>query len=487
MIRYPKFLIQPMAVAFLAAGCGGGGGGEDNPPPASPPAATASDVARGAITGFGSIYLNGTRYDTDDATVHRSGGDATQGDLSVGMVVKIRGNLDDHHASRVEYDEDVKGPIDEILGNGLLVMGQVVVIEPTTHVDDSLNLGNAMVGNLVEVSGLRNGADEIVASFIEDKDPANINAYQVVGQVRALDSTARTFRIGGLTVDYSTARFDDFSTANLANNLLVEVKDENRAYNPGDLRLVATKVELESATRLEDDDDFGRSHDDDDSGEIEGLITRVIDPMHFVVAGVTVTISATTTYERGDATNLVVGAKVEVHGRLGSGDAMTAIEVEFSNNAARIAGIVENVDAAAGVLEILGVTIRPVAGARQRDNRDAVTPFDLFDVTAGDFVEARGVADETDLLAYELERDRNDDTRLRAAATDIDGTARTLRLLGVPIVTNAGTEYENVDDQPITATQFFQSLNDGQTLVDARWDDTVTDPAVAVKELSLED
>lgn len=42
--------------ALLLAACGGGGGGE-------PPRAQASSFTSGAITGFGSVIVNGVRFD----------------------------------------------------------------------------------------------------------------------------------------------------------------------------------------------------------------------------------------------------------------------------------------------------------------------------------------------------------------------------------------------------------------------------------------
>lgn len=480
------FDLRPLwitAMVALLSACGGGGGAGSG---AVPPVASVG-VARGTVTGFGSVFVNGVEYDTRTASFSSDGEDSHQSDLSVGMIVKVRGDIEGRNADRVEYVEDVKGPVDEVIPEGLRVMGQVVLISAETVIDPSLDLASVAPGDLVEVSGLRTATDAIDASFVEAKDPATVRSYKVVGQVRDLDATQHSFRVGGLSVDYSTATFEDFAASDLANAQLVEVKDSSKAYSAGDLHLVATDVDLDSNVRMEDEDDIGHHHDDGDDAKVEGLITQIVDSTHFVIAGTTVTTTSTTTFAFGDATNLVVGARVEVHGTLASDGTITAIKIEFQHNSARVAGIVETVDATAGSLKIFGVTVDPLANAEIRDKRDHVEPFTLADIAVGDFVDARGVEHDTTILGHEIERDAVDDTRLRGTATHIDGTAHTLTILNVAVVTDANTQYRSGDEESMSADAFFAALHDGQTQVDARWNGSVTDPTVPAKELSLEE
>ena len=69
-----KLLLGAGAASLLAlfAGCGGGGSGDSfTPPPTTPPPTGGigrNGVAVGPITTFGSIVVNGVRYDTDAAT-----------------------------------------------------------------------------------------------------------------------------------------------------------------------------------------------------------------------------------------------------------------------------------------------------------------------------------------------------------------------------------------------------------------------------------
>ena len=84
------------ALATLVAGCGGGGGGGSdtggsNPPPA---ASGKTTIVKGAITGFGSVIVNGVRYDTDSAAVRIEDKPASVMDLKVGEVIRLVAETD---------------------------------------------------------------------------------------------------------------------------------------------------------------------------------------------------------------------------------------------------------------------------------------------------------------------------------------------------------------------------------------------------------
>src|SRR5690242_1259650 len=67
--------------------CSGGGGGGTGAPTAT------SSVSAGAITGFGSVKLNGKEYQTPNTSFVVDGQPGSQNDLKVGMVVTVNGSL----------------------------------------------------------------------------------------------------------------------------------------------------------------------------------------------------------------------------------------------------------------------------------------------------------------------------------------------------------------------------------------------------------
>ena len=490
-IRSGDFSI--LAAALLLStqvGCGGGGGSSSdspatptNPPTSSPSPSSSTQTVSGTITGFGSVFVNGRRYDTDDAEIFIDGASAAEDDLSIGMVVRVQAD-DDDRASLIAYDEVVEGPIDEISADSLVVLGQTIITGPNTTFDD-IQRSDLMVGDVVEISGLRNADDAIEASYVEREDDAD--EYEVTGFIRELDEDNQTFRIGGLTIDFSTASLDDLGE--LRNDLLVEVEDDQLAYSPGDLRLIATEIEGLSPFAIDDDidgsrdDDDGEFDDDFDDVDIEGLITEIIDDSSFRLNGILVVIDEQTNFEFGSAEQITVGARVEVEGAFIDGQ-LLAEDIEFEDNIARIDGLVSMIDFDNVTITVLGVTVS-LANVEFDDDVDDQAFASIDDLQVGDFVEIEGIETDSGLLATEIERDDDDDAQIRGFAQQIDGAAGSLELLGVMLTTDASTEYE-INDSDVSAEAFFQALVAGQSIVEAQWDGIVTDPSVPLRELELE-
>ncbi len=494
-----RFLAGAAALLALTA-CGGGGGSS------TPAAVTASgvtesadttkDLAQGTITGFGSVYLSGRKYETDDAAFYRDGEDSGQDDFSVGMKVKISGDFDEDRADIVSYDEDVKGPVDEAFDNAtstLVVLGQTVLVTPGTRLDDNLDLNTVIVGDLLEVSGYRGVNEVIEASYIELKRDDNTNSYKVIGQVHDLDSDAMAFSIGDLRISYATAELDDINQ--LVDDLLVEVKDSNKNYAPGLLTLQATKVEGESYSRpdelIDDDDD-----ESGDEVEYEGIISEILSDTSFRLGGLMVNYDDQTVFVYGDPSLLAAGTKVEVEGDLLNATTLDADKIKFSRNGARVSGIVEAVNFDTRVVRVFGVDVLVPEEADLEDDRGGDDSLLLEDLRDGDYVDIRGRLTSEGVIATELERDEPGDTELRGAATDIDPINRTLTILGVAVLTSSVTEYEIDDDDDgvddgfddnAGADDFFGMLNEGQSVVEAKWDGTVISSTVPADELELED
>ena len=140
--------------------------------PPSAPAPEPSFTKVGAITGFGSVFVEGERFETSSSgtSVRKDELDADEDDLEIGMVVRVRATSRNDNgewiADDIEFDEDVKGPIDSIGADSLVVVGQTVNILERTHIDDGMTLADFSAGDILEVSGYRNELDEIDALFI---------------------------------------------------------------------------------------------------------------------------------------------------------------------------------------------------------------------------------------------------------------------------------------------------------------------------------
>jgi hypothetical protein len=484
----------------------GGGGGSSQPVAAAPtvPVAAVSDepvvVKVGPITGFGSVFVDGERFETSSTGTSYLSDDnpVSEDDLKIGMIVRVRASSTNDEgewiADDVEFDESLEGPVDSVAVDSFVAMGQTVNVTADTRFDDGLTLVDLAAGDIVEVSGYRNAADEIDATFVEREVLSDVDEYEVLGQVRDLDTDAETFRVGGLTVDYSGAVLDDLG-AGLANGILVEVEDDNRAYTAGDLLMLATKVEGEFVAEFKDDDDDDRDgdgirddddDDDDDRDEFEivGLVTEVIDANAFRMGALEVRHGSGTEFSGGSAADIVVGSKLEVEGDLTGGDVIDADEIEFEDNEAKVSGVVNEIDLEGERIIVMGIQV-DVSRAEIEDDAGDIEPFTLEDLAVGDFVELEGSETDDLIVAEELERDEADDSEIRGTLDSFDATAGTVTILGRTISTDSQTVYE-VEDLRVSAEEFFNRLHSGQSEVDADWNGPQVDTLSPARELSLE-
>jgi len=479
-MKLKAFIGICLSLPLWLTGCGGGGGGETS---VAGTVSTAG-VSSGTITGFGSVFVNGIKFNTDNATVFRGDDQLnTVRDLSIGMMVRVEGDLDNRIASSVRFEEDVKGPADgPATGDRFSVMGQTVITDATT-IFNNTSLGAITAGDILEISGLRNADDDIVARFVERKtNPANVNRYSLIGNVRSLDTNAKTFLVDDLSVNYSLADVNDLSGGNPVEGQLVEVKDDNKAYTPGSLTLSATKVEPQN--RLGSGGTAGAKV------EIESLVTRVNSATEFEIGSIVVRTSNATVFLFGTSDNIVVGARLEVEGIMNSGDILQASKVKFEDNDLRMEANVDplGVNTGAGTVTLLGVPVTVTSGIRMEDKRDNDTPFTLGDIADDDYLEIRGFRGANGaFVATELTRD-SDDSRVevRGPATAVDAVAGTVNILGITVNTNGGTEFKDRADRLIPASQFFAAIVEGLTSVKAKWD-PFTDVSAPAKELELED
>jgi hypothetical protein len=436
-----------LAAALLLAACGGGGGSDPSAPAGASPVVTV-----GAISGFGSVHVNGIRFETNGAVVTLDGQPGTEAQLRVGQVVRIRGTRngagDDCHASSIDFDDAVQGPVEAVdaTAGTLVVLGQGVRVDELTSFDDRFepaSLAGVAVGAIVEVSGFRDAGGVIHATRIEPKDAGEL--FEVTGTVANHDAAARRFDIAALTVDYSAAQLDDLPGGAPDNGLLVEVKGRTLA---ADGVLLATRVE----GKRDDMDD-----DDDMEAEIEGVITRFASASDFDVSGHPVSTTSTTRFENGSSDDLALGVRVEVEGDIRNG-VLVAEKVKFEREAdLRVSAGIDAIDAAAGTFSVLGITVQTNATTRFEDKTDAqVRPFGVGDLRVGDFVEVRGSAGSVpdSIAAARVEReDAEERLELRGIAEDV--AEPQLSILGVTVLTNANTEFEDEGDDNLGAAEFF--------------------------------
>lgn len=323
--------------ASVLAGCGGGGGGAGaaaapagggtgGTTSASAPTATA--YASGTITGLGSIIVNGVRYDDSAARVVGDDDSELRDDrrrLRLGMQVDVASGAVDDSTSRaraetVRVGSELVGTVERVVLDAsgavqsFVLLGQTVLVQrPGTVVDDSLpgGLAGITVGRLLEVHATFNGT-AYVASFIELRSAAAVSRFKVRGVVSALDTTARTFRIGTTTFSY-TGLGADALTATLANGALVRVEVAPGASGgAGVLQALSVRPGRRASSTLTASAAVA-------DARLRGTVGKAPVGGLFELDGTPVQVDASTRFDKGSLASIVVGAVVEVRGVLQSG------------------------------------------------------------------------------------------------------------------------------------------------------------------------
>lgn len=512
-MKKPTAILRPTAVlaaAVTLAACGGGGSNSSNPVPtvnSGPPAPTPVAVV-GTITGFGSVYVDGTRYEVaPDTLVDIEDQISTMGDdsaLKLGMKVRVMSldNAGNRVATHIEYDDDLRGPIESIsvdatdpsLGS-ISILGLNVVIDSNTVFDDDIgnNDGQAgidirdlAVGMVIEVSGFptddgylatridrqldANGNNPSVGSPNVDDDELEVKGFveSIAADLSAITVMGIEFQVNAGTV------FDD---GLLLNDELIGVFVEVKADFSG-ADLVAREIERE------DDLDFDNDDDDDDDRdnefEIEGILQSIdvsSTPNTITIDGLTLAVADASAFAN------LVGSRIEVKGFFNADGILSPREFdrEFENNV-ELEDLVSSVDLnGVSFTTRLGLTVTATGASRVEDDAsfdddDRLTPQEFVNrLQIGDRIEAKGyTTDGGDVVWNRIERDEsagaNDDfeCELTGPVESISGDAAAFSLViqGVTVLTDQidNDDFEDEFDISIGRTAFFERLSVGDLI-----------------------
>lgn len=329
---------------LLLAACGGGGAGET-------PGAAASSYTSGTITGFGSVIVNGVRFDDSSASISDDSGSAsTASALKLGMRVEIDGGLVQAGSARahsVRFGSAVLGPVQAVdaAAGTLTVLGQAVTITDTTVFDEALSGGLAAVsvGHVLDVHGLRDSSSGgIVATRIAPVDVAV--GYKLRAPITALDTTAKTLAIGGASVSYAGLSGVPASLS-VGQVVLVWLAEVPVAGVWQATRLAAgPRKPVDSTTVL-----------------VRGAIGSFVSATSFTLDGLSVDASAAS-FPDGTA-GLAAGVQVEVRGSMSNGvlvASQVSIESRHRGDDSRrfeLHGAITSLDATAKTFVLRGVTV----------------------------------------------------------------------------------------------------------------------------------
>jgi hypothetical protein len=463
-------------------GCGGaGGGGIASSIGNSGGIGGTGITSTGTIDGFGSIFVNGVEFATDNSAVSLDGVSSSQDKLRLGMVVTVHGTVNEDGktgtADQVVFDSEVQGPVSAIVlgqdGDSLLltVLGVEVIAERTGTVFDGVSFDTLAVGDLVEVSGFVENGLQLRATRIEKQSDFVPGASEVElkGTVSGLTST--TFNLDAVVVDFSSADLSGVPGGSLTEGMQVQVHG-TLANNT----IVADRVEQQ--------DDVPNGLDDGDEVSVQGAIGNLVDQGHFAVNGVAVDATSATLEPAGLA--LADGVIVEVEGTW-NGSTLVAQEVKARRGRVELEAKVASVNAPQGTLTLQffagTVTVQVDSTTLLDDGTGQADPLSLADITNGNFLEVEAIKVGDSLVASRIRRDDQGDNKLQAPVDSFDAGVD-LTLLGITFST-AGAEFASQNNSAISSEAFFGQLQVGD-LVKVK-DDDVADGVADTVEFEQND
>ena len=326
-------------VATLGA-CGGGVG-----------TGGTGGFASGPITGFGSVIVNGVRFDDTRAQVLDGDGVARSRDgLRLGMTVEVDGtDVGDTSgvATRIRYDSELLGLVDTAVDpatGAFTVLGQRVVVDSATVFDESVGgLAAVRKGQTLEVYAV---FDPSAASYRATRvgPAAGSTTPHVRGLVAQADAGARTLRIGDITYSYATA---SGVPTDLGAGLYVRLNLSSSQPSGGRYTVQAFGTAVATLP-------------DSDKASLKGAISSFVSPRSFSVNGRPVDASGAS-FSNGN-NGLAVGVRVEVDGAVRSGT-LKATQVSIDSDTQQglqtfeLHGSITAVDAAQKTFALRGITV----------------------------------------------------------------------------------------------------------------------------------
>lgn len=417
-----------VAGSLMLSGCGSS---SDD----SADSSSSAIVNKGVITGFGSVYVNGIKFETDDSEFDIDNKtETTQANLRVGMVVTINGTVNSDgktgKATFIQYDNELKGPISSITvidltTKEIVVLGRTITVTTDTVFDDDsdLTFDTLAINIIIEVSGLVT-ATGITATHIEQQDGTNSDGkIEILGPVASITGSTLDdfeFQVHGFDVqtDGST-ELDDLTISDMVNGLFVEVKG---TLNGAGTLLTASKIELKKK---------GLGKNDADEAEVEGVVTAYDSVANtFEIQGQAVDASNATL----SPSSLIIadGITVEAEGEIVDG-VLIAEKVKQKGNKIKIKANVTDVDTVNETISFsfnsVDIVVRVNAQTEMEDeNDDTMT---LADLVVGDFVKMKAFYDGTSTInAIELEIKNSNEVEIEAPVDTFDSVNNTVTVLG---------------------------------------------------------
>lgn len=452
--------VGELAVASICGvllGCGGGSSSDEVTP------AAAEVVSVGTITGFGSVIVNGVRFDDSGATVTINDQAASSAQLKVGMVVQVEGSVNacpsadvalcEGIAARIRFRSNIEGPITTInrLTNTLQVMGRDIVVDDTTVFEGTTaaDLAGLSVGDMVSVSGLAE-QEHVRARLLERTGTFQNGTTPVMlyGLAASVNTSLGTCAVDGVQVRFQGVPASDLPTGGVANGQYVNV--QGKVYDNG----VMTADRIQLRDRI--------SYPDASVVEVEGFVSGFISVANFIVGGQQVDATGAI-FRNGTATDLKDGVKVEVEGTMADA-VLVASKVIFRQEVnAQIVAPIQSKNGSTASFVVLGQSVLTTPLTLFLDSSGkggrATPTLGYADLAVADRVDVRAYKDSAGkLVARLVERTDPDPVLIAKGPVDVKAPVTKFTMLGIDVATGASTRYRDEFSNLISDAEFYALL-----------------------------
>jgi hypothetical protein len=355
------------------AGCGGG----DSLITAGPPGTGGTGVfAQGAISGFGSVIVNGIKFDDTQAGIELDGVIGSSSSLRLGMVAGVQGQRGANAllgtASKIEVWSTGQGPVSQLAGNTFMLAGMSIQTDSNTILDGLASVSAMSPGLSVTVWGLQAGVDgrHWTATRV-----AMTAASTVVstGVIDVMDS--RTYlnglRLTGLTI------------GNLSVGDLVRVQ--------GVLSVTGDSLAVESSRVMGP----GETFQPEGEVEIEGLVTAMSSVSRFMLGRFDVDANSASYGSLNP--QIAIGARLKVTGNWQLG-VLKATSIEVEDEIA-----LQSVEILGAIEQFVSLTNFVVRGQLCDATSALITHGTAADLQNGKMIEVKGIKAGDVLKVTDLE------------------------------------------------------------------------------------
>ena len=418
---------------------------------------TQNATSSGVVSGFGSVYVNGLRYVTENSNILSNGVESDEAALKVGMKVVVnahQSSATEGTAFEVKYLADAIGEIEaiDLAAPSISVLGQTYLITSATKLDEVIfnELRESMV---VELSAFENANGSFTVTYLTIKD--DFSEHQLTGRVSKLKARDKTFFIGELLVNYGDADVDgslyDGSTVSLKNDigLIASEFNADEVSVQGMLLVIGGTLTVSGIVETKKEVD-------------EGTVIKV-DGRNFLLTN-------EADFSQGDVENLRVGDQVNLIATIIESEQqypyypINNILVELDNEIS-LEGIVQS--ATGSSFTLFGQEFTVDSYTLYEDNSEQELRYFTFsDIAIGDRLDIDAYELNDILISRKVERketgtSEQDTYEIEGVVDSIDVDLPSFSVKGINVLVDADTKFENALGNSINQEVFFQTIVKG--------------------------